>query len=203
MPATDKPIIRRLGLFAVTLLGILVAAGGLWLLRFQDRQAIAYNEGVALYKTGQFEPAIAAFDKSLSLYERAGRRKWHERFLFPPASRELAALAAFHRGNALITSKNFERAVDSYKESLKLNPGNDYANLAGFQTLGKEDSARLIHQALLAKHNLELLLKSEALELSEQDGKGDKKKNEEEDDKEQVPMQAPGAQPGKGGNEDI
>src|SRR5579885_1513962 len=151
----------KMGLAALLLLGLSCLWFGYRQYLWQDRQTAFYNAGLASYQSAQeaqdMKTAIDLFDKSLSVYkERTTASSWLERFLYPAPSRELAALANFHKAKALLRLKQGEPAVNAFKESLKLNPGNDYQSLKGFEHVTKDDIKRLEWQAFQVKYDLEL-----------------------------------------------
>jgi hypothetical protein len=193
----------RLWLLAILVGGLLVGGFGFRLLTWQDAQAAYYNVGLTMYQTAQDEDgmkgAIEAFDRSVAVYkQRVRASSWMERFLYPAPSRERAALAQFHKAKALLRLRQAEPAVEAFKESLRLNPGNDYANVPGFEQVTKEDVVRLEEQALQVKYDLELLFKNNK-QQAEGQGKGKGKgKPQPGQGKKQAPGQEPGDQPGKG-----
>lgn len=77
-----------------------------------DDPQILYDAGVAAYRTGQFEQACAYFQDCCSLNG---------------ASNELKERAFFNQGNAEVEKKNFQSALDAYKQVLTINPHNQQA----------------------------------------------------------------------------
>ena len=193
----------RMWLAAVLVAGIAVSWFGYHLMTWQDLQAAYYNAGLAKYQTAQeaddMKMAIDFFDKSVSVYKMRSRSaSWTNRFLYPAPSRERAALAQFHKAKALLRLRQAEPAVEAFKESLRLNPGNDYSNLPGFEQVTKDDVVRLEWQSLQVKYDLELLFKNNK-QQAEGQGKGKGKgKPQPGQGKKQAPGQEPGDQPGKG-----
>lgn len=193
----------RLWLMASFVVGLVVLGAGYRLLTWQDAQSAYYNAGIAKYQTAQeaddMKMAIDLLDKSVAVYKMRSRSStWLDRLLYPAPSREQAALAAFHKAKALLRLRQAEPAVEAFKESLRLNPGNDYANLPGFNQASKEDVVRLTEEALQTKYDLELLFKNNK-QQAEGQGKGKGKgKPQPGQGKKQAPGQEPGDQPGKG-----
>jgi tetratricopeptide (TPR) repeat protein len=193
----------RLWLAAILVGGLIVAGFGYRLLTWDDAQSAYYNAGLTKYQTAQevddMKMAIDFFDKSVAIYKQRSRSStWLERFMYPAPSRERAALAQFHKAKALLRLRQAEPAVEAFKESLRLNPGNDYANLPGFEQMSNDDIIRLAEQSLTVKYDLELLFKNNK-QQAEGQGKGKGKgKPQPGQGKKQAPGQEPGDQPGKG-----
>lgn len=95
-----------------------------------DTPVAPYNLGTALYKKGRFKEAILAFQESLSRHSGQTEVPLH--------------LAAIHYnlGNAQFKSGDLGRAVESYKQTLRLNPQDADAqhNLALAQQLLRQQS---------------------------------------------------------------
>jgi tetratricopeptide (TPR) repeat protein len=168
---------RRTALSLVTVLGVLLLIGSAALNSYQSSQVAYYNQGVELYKAGQVDQALQAFDKSLDAYRQAQHAGWLERHLLPGPSAELAALANGKKGNLFVTKQKPELAVTAYKESLKLNPGDAYQ--------GKQQTAetnRLNEEALVVKFDLDLLFRKNPA-LAQQEGKRTGQQNDQSGDK--------------------
>ena len=144
----------RTALSLVTVLGVLLLLGAAALNSYQSSQVAYYNQGVALYKAGQVDQALQAFDKSLDAYRQAQHAGWLERHLLSTPSSELAALADGKKGNLFVMKQQPELAVAAYEESLKLNPGD--GSQAGHQTA---ETNRLNEQALAVKYDLDMLFR--------------------------------------------
>lgn len=201
----NKP---RVWLVASFVIGLVVFGWVYRVMTWEDKQTAFYDVGVTTYQTAQEAPdmkaAIDLFDRSMGVYKmRSKSSDWSDRFLYPAPNRELAALAAFHKAKALLRLKQVEPAVEAFKESLRLNPGNNYQNLPGFEHASKEDIVRLEAQAMQVKYDLELLFKNNK-QQAEGQGKGKGKPGDKPGDgKKQQPGQQPGDQPGKGKKDDI
>lgn len=193
----------RLWLMAAFIAGLAVAAFGYHLLTWQDTQAAYYNAALVKYQTAQeaddMKMAIDYFEKSVAVYKaRSRHQSWLDRFLYPAPSRERAALAQFHKAKALLRLRQAEPAVEAFKESLRLNPGNNYGNIAEFEQMTRDDLVRLEWQAMQVKYDLELLFKNNK-EQAEGQGKGKGQGQPKPGQgKPQAPGQEPGQQPGKG-----
>ncbi len=194
----------RLLLAAACIVGLASFWFGYRLLSWQDAQVEFYNLGIEAYKAGDPQTALELFDKSLGAYKQREKDVWLDRFLYPAPSREFAAMAHFHKAKSLLRMRKAEPAVDAFKESLKLNPGNNYKSLAGFENTTKSDLDRLFEQSMTVKYDLELLFNK-----NQQLGGGQGKEGQEQKDgqkgqeKKQAPGNQPGQQPGKGKKDDI
>lgn len=75
-----------------------------------------FNLGDALYQQERYEESAAQFEQAAELAEEPQTR----------------AKAHYNRGNALLKSNKLQESVEAYKESLRLDPGNEEAkyNLA-------------------------------------------------------------------------
>lgn len=199
----------RLGLAALFVVGLTVFGFANRVMSWRDAQTEFYNAGIAKYETAQqaddMKMAIDYFDKSIAVYkQRSEHSTWSERFLYPAPSREMAALAAFHKAKALLRLRQAEPAVEAFKDSLRLNPGNNFVNLPGFEQMTKDDIVRLESQALQVKYDLELLFKNNKQQGQGQGkGKQGKDKGKPSEGKKQAPGNEPGDQPGKGKKNDL
>jgi len=194
----------RLWLMAALVIGLIIGGfGAVRVLPWVDAQTAYYNAGLSKYQSAaeadDMKMAIEFFEKSIAAYKQRSRSStWTERFLYPAPSREQAALAQFHKAKALLRLRQAEPAVEAFKESLRLNPGNDYANLPGYENLSREDVVRLEAAALQVKYDLELLFKNNKQQAEGQGkGKGQGKPKPGQG-KQQAPGNEPGQQPGKG-----
>lgn len=75
-----------------------------------DSPLVHYNLGTALYRSGRFNEAVAAFRESLSKHN--GK---------PGATLSLAHIY-YNLGNAQFKKGDLRRAIDAYRHSLRLNP---------------------------------------------------------------------------------
>lgn len=188
---------------ATVMAGVVLIAVGFHLLLWPDSQVSLYNQGIQAYRTGQAQEAIQLFDRSLSVYDKRSNDSWLERFVYPSPDRGLASKASFHKAKALIRMKKGQEAVDAFKVSLQLNPGNGYEFLDGYEHFGAEEIAELHEHAKVVKYDLELLFKNNK-QLGEGEGKGKgQPKPGDQEGKKQQPGQQPGDQPGKGDPKEI
>lgn len=185
---------RAMWLVAFTLAGALLLAGGYHLLSWRSPQIDYYNLGIKAYKKGDMPQAVQHFDRSVAAYRAATQASWLHRFVYPQPDKELAAMACFHKGKAHLQNRQGELAVESFKESLRYNPGNLYLSLT------PAELKRLSEEALTVKYDLEMLFKSRP-DLASQQGKG--KGRGKADGNKQAPGSEPGTQPGKGNRDDI
>ena len=179
------------GLFA----GIILIWYGLGMATWRDEQVVYYNAGVELYKQGDLEHAYKAFDLSANVYVRDQQRTYLQRLVYPKPSQELAAQAMFQKGKVLIRAQKLKPAVEAFKDSLMLNPGNGYSGIS------VDEANRMHDEALTVKYDLEELFKNNP-ELAKGEGKGKPKKGDGEGRK-PVPSQDPGTKPGKGNRDEI
>ena len=95
-----------------------------------DTPVAPYNLGTALYKKGRFKEAMLAFQESLSRHSGQTEVPLH-----------LAAIY-YNLGNAQFKSGDLGRAIESYKQTLRLNPQDADAqhNLALAQQLLRQQS---------------------------------------------------------------
>lgn len=194
----------RLVLAAALLVGLASFGFGYHLLTWQDAQVVYYNQGIAAYKSGDPQTALELFDKSLGVYRQRQRAGWKDRFIYPAPNQEFAALANFQKAKSLLRLRKAEPAVEAFKESLRLNPGNDYDSLSGLSGASKKELDRLVEQALTVKYDLELLFNNNQ-QLADGQGKEGQKgeKGEKGDKKQQSPGKEPGELPGKGNKDEI
>ena len=185
---------RNLWLIAAVIAGALLLGGGYKLASFKNGQVDYYNQGLKAYENGDMPTAIKLFDQSIASYRRELSAGWTHRFIYPKPSRELAAMASFQKAKALLQNRQAEQAVEAFKDSLKLNPGDE------IEGLDPEDALRMREEALVVKYDLELLFKSRP-DLAQGQGKG-KGKGQGQGNK-QAPGNEPGSQPGKGNRDDI
>jgi tetratricopeptide (TPR) repeat protein len=188
---------RTYWMIAALVAGILFTGFGVHLATYTSTQTQYYNLGLAAYEQENLQLANAAFDRSIQAYKQESRAGWMHRFLYPEPSREMAALAYFHKAKVLLRARQVEPAVEAFKESLRLNAGN------GYKGIPLSDAQRLEAQAEVVKYDLELLFKNQPQQGKGQ-GKG-KGKPQPGDGKgnQQVPGDQPGSQPGKGKPDDI
>ncbi len=180
----------NLWLLAALVAGCLSLNYGFQLATWRSAQVEYYNQGLAAYQTGDVQTAAKLFDQSIAAYKQQTRADWLTRFVYPHANVELAAQANFHKAKALLRMRQGEPAVEAFKESLKLNPGN------GYRGVSLEDAERLREQAMIVKYDLELLYKNNP-QMGQGQGKGGKGNKPGQGNK-QVPGDQPGTQPGKG-----
>ncbi len=186
---------KLLVLAALTLIGALMLAGAQYLSTWQSPQVVTYNQGVQFYLQGDADSALKAFDQSLDAYRRQSNAGWLERTFLPGPSRELAALANAHKAILMLVKQKPDLAVLAFKESLKLNPGDQYEGLS------PADAKRLHEQALTVKYNLELMFKKNPSQ-AQKEGKGQGKGQGKPGNK-PSPGDDPGKMPGKGNRNDI
>lgn len=177
---------RRLAL--ACFLGMLFLLGGYQLTTWRSLQGESFNDGLTAYNAGSMAEAVQFFDQSLSIYRNREEENAVERYIYPAPDRGLAARAAFQKAKALLFLEQPEAALEAYKESLLLNPGNSYSGI------GLNELAQLEREARYTQYDLELLF-AQNEELSQQEGKsGDDKQPTNSE----VPGSEPGSQPGNG-----
>ncbi len=169
---------------------------GFGLITWTSGQTAYYNAGLQAYQAGDMPAAIQLFDRSIAAYKAEKNASWTHRFIYPKPDTEMAAQAYFHKGKAHLQNKQAELAVESLKESLRLNPGDQY------EGLDPADAKRLHEEALVVKYDLEQLFKSRP-DQAQQQGKGKGKGKGDKPGNQQAPGTEPGSQPGKGNRDDI
>ncbi len=182
-------------LLASFIAGALLLEYGNHLAGWRSDQFYYYNLALVAYKADKQKDATAYFELSLAAYDGALHGDRLHKLILPAPSKEVASLAHFYKGRLLLQSGEVEPAVEAFKDSLRLNSGQD------LDGLDAADQKRLLEQAMVVKYDLELLLKKHP-ELTETKGMGKSKRGDDQEH-EQVPKMAPGAQPGQGGRDDI
>lgn len=175
--------------------GILLLAVAAQLTHYRNHQVELYNEAMQAYASRDAVKAIKALDASLSAYKQDTQRGPLKRLIYGEPRRDLAALALFHKANILIQVQKADLAVEAFKESLRINPGDEYHGLS-------PSAAESLNKiALDTKYNLEMLFKSgQASGQGKGKGKGEgkgKPSNQRE------PGDDPGTQRGHGNRDDI
>ena len=162
-----RPRIRKstLALAAVMLLGAGTLHYAFRLAHWQNEQINAYNFGIAATAHGNAPLAQLAFRASIRQYQEASHAPWVVRVFYPHPNREYAALAYFQLGKAYMGTYDAQLAVEAWKQSLRLNPGNGYSNIS------YDDANRLHVEAMYVKHALKQLFKQYP-NLANQQGKG-------------------------------
>lgn len=188
---------RRTALAIVTILGIMLLAAAQWVATYRDPQVALYNQGIELMEQGDLQGAMQAFDNSLKAYKSEQSRNAVERFLLPAPSLELAALAHKQRGIIWIMAQKPDQAVLAFKESIKLNPGDD-----SLPPTSRSMTLRMREQAMVVIYDLELLFKKNP-EQAKGQGKGQPKDGDGKGQPQPAPGNDPGKQPGKGNPNDI
>jgi tetratricopeptide (TPR) repeat protein len=189
-------------LFLLAAFGVGLVYTGEILSRWQSAQVAWYNFALEKAANPQsaedLEEALKAFDQSVKAYEMQSQAHWFEKLIYPEPSKEYAALAHFQKGKLYIMAQQPQKAVESFKESLKINPGNIYEG---------EPSAyayQLSEQAKIVKYNLELLFKkSPSMANGEGKGKGKGKPKPGDQPADQGNQPQPGQEAGHGTRDDI
>lgn len=186
-------VLRRKGnrrLAFVWLIGVLTLLVGYHLTTWKDLQAESFNEGLMAYHRGYTQEAIQLFDKSIAAYRarEADHRAWSNE-IYPAPDRGLAARASFQKAKALLILEQPKAALEAYRESLMLNPGNAYTDVA------LSNVALLEREARYTQYDLELLF-AENQQLQQQEGKSGN--DGQPGNNGEVPGSEPGSQPGTG-----
>ncbi|MBY0359924.1 MAG: hypothetical protein K2W82_18110 [Candidatus Obscuribacterales bacterium] len=197
----------------VTVLGCALVVAQKQLAVWESPQVTFYNEGLAFYNEGKVDEAMVAFDKSLDAYKAGRRREGWQKYVYPATSTEWAAEAHHKKAILYIMKQKAPQAIESFKESIKLNSGADqFRELTADQVkyLGEElrnmteaDIQRLDAKAKIVQYDLEMMFKKNpSMAAGEGKGKGKGKGQG------QKPGQEPGEQPGgkdagKGNRDDI
>lgn len=175
-------------------LSAVLLASGLKLSAWRNEQTELYNQAVAAYLSGNMEEAVQLFEASVVAYGELGQYNDLENLIYGRASRELAALAHFHKAKALLALGQLRPAIESFMQSLRLNPGNDYS----FLGVNLSDVSQLTEQALIVKYDLEMLFRENSSQ-PQQSQEGQEQSQEQGDD--QLPATPPPGttpQPGSG-----
>ena len=185
---------RWLGLGS--LIGALMLLGAFTLATWENVQVKDFNAGLSAYQAGDMKRAATAFDKSLNAYKAAvaGEYPLHD-YIYPAPDRSIAARASFQKAKALLQLKQGAAALDAFKESLMLNPGNAYSDMLLDRAKAMESEARY------TEYDLELLFKNNPA-AAQQEGKG-KGNGKGQPGNQQVPGTEPGNMPGKGDRNQI
>lgn len=193
---------RKLIFIAVLLVsGLMILSKGVELSSWRSQQIELYNQGIDAYVHGDFEAAVDLFDRSIAAYEEDLQKDGLHRFIYGPPSRELAALANFQKGKALLLQKKVRPAIEAFMQSLRLNPGNDYTALS----VKIEDVQRMFDQALIVKYDLEFLFRAN----KSQSQKSDQSQPAQQGDSGDTPVPGspqpgdPGHGQGEGGGDDL
>ncbi len=201
--AQRRQTIRMMLLAVILACGLLIFSKGVELSSWRNEQVELYNQGLTAYLEGDFEGAVQLFDQSLAAYRehRQANEDDLHRFIYGEPSLELAALANFQKGKALLLLEQVRPAIEAFMESLRLNPGNDYSYLG----VATEDVQRLFEQALIVKYDLEFLFRENSSQ-QQQSTQGQPGEPGEEGD-EPVPGLGqpgePGSGQGEGGGDDL
>lgn len=197
---------------ALTVIGAALLVAHKNLDAWRSPQESYYNQGLQLFKEGKVDEALVAFDKSLDSYRAGNNRHGIDKILYPPPSTEWAALAESKKAILYIMKQKAELAVNSFKDSIKLNPGGEqFRDLTSQQMLALEaevnrltdqDIQRLDQQSMVVKHNLELLFRKNP-SMAQGEGKGGKGKGKGQPGNKPAPGQEPGNQSGRGNRDDI
>jgi len=188
---------RRMVLAIVTVLGLLLLVGSELIATWRSPQVAYYNQGIEALQAGDVDAASLAFDKSIAAYKQALDRGPLERALLPDPSLEYAALAQKQKAIVYILQQKPEQAIASFKESLKLNPGDSYP-----PGVSRETAERLREEALVVKYDLELLYKKNP-QQAQGEGKGKPQDGDGKGQPKPAPGNDPGKLPGKGNKDDI
>lgn len=185
----------------VSLSGVLLVAAGWRLSHFEDRQSVTYNDAMRLYlelpqskhKLEDADAAMQKFDEVVQFFRDSQQapeeRSWWRDLLLPQPDRRLAALARFQQGKIALSKRDVPGAVDAWKDSLFLNPGNDRTWLRLQQRFRSDDW--LNEEANHTRYNLESLFqKNKSQAQREGKGKGEGK------GKQKAKKQAKGQRPG-------
>jgi tetratricopeptide (TPR) repeat protein len=175
-------------------LGLSCLLSGYMLFTYTSEQTAYYNLGLDAYEADDFQHAMKYFDLSIAAYQQQKTSSWLNRFVHPQPSDELAAQAYFQKGKVLIKAQHIEAAVEAFKQSLRMNPGNDDEDLS------LEDYERMYEEALVVKYDLEIIFKARP-DLAAKQGKGQQQGKGQGNP--QAPNANPAKQPGKGNRDDI
>lgn len=155
----------RSWVIASFLLGLVLTFTGWTWWEHQTPQTQWYNRGLIAYNTGNYDLAVANFDKSITAFQQAEGEK--KDAFHAPASVEMAALAQFHKFKALLKMKNGKLALIAIKESLKLTTS---YNLNRYQ-LSESELKRIGEQRIIVQTDLEILFRQQQ-QMAEGEGKG-------------------------------
>ncbi len=201
--AEKRQTIRKILLAMILVCGLAIFSKGVELSSWRDEQVELYNQGLTAYLAQDFEGAVLLFDQSIAAYRERLQSSEDDlhRLIYGEPSLELAALANFQKGKALLLLEQVRPAIEAFMESLRLNPGNDYSYL----DVASEDVQRLYEQALIVKYDLEFLFRENSTQ-QQQSTQGQPGAPGDEGD-EPVPGSGqtgpPGSGQGEGGGDDL
>jgi tetratricopeptide (TPR) repeat protein len=196
--------LKKLIFLALVLVAVLCFLAAYELSSVRSQQYSYYNAGLLALQAGDTKEAIHDFDKSLSVYGSEAQAGWVYHLVYGRPSEEMASLAHFYKGLALLQEAQAEQrpgimgeAVDELEASLKINPGYPYAD-----GVSPVDAARMNAEALTVKHNLELIFMQHP-EQQKQNGNGQGQGNGPPQPAQPAPGNNPGNKPGHGNDNGI
>lgn len=185
-----KIVRLKVGKVVSILAGAAMLYGAITLMSVRSNQVDLYNQALTDMKKGEIADSLKGFDASINAYKADLKRSELENLVLPESRRYLAARAYFHKANLLLQVRKPKEAVEAYKESLRLNPGNEYLGLS-------DKNAQVMNaDSRYTAHNLELLFKSG--QGGSGQGKGKGKPGDKEGKQGQDPSQDPSSRPGSG-----
>jgi hypothetical protein len=193
---------RASSAFAALLVAAVCLVSGISISHRTPAQITDYNRAMAAYQSGDVKKAMDYLDASLADYDAAVASPWWQRAVNGRPNTELAAQAHFHKGVLLLMLAQAEhregligQAVEELEASLELNPGEPYGN-----GVSRASAKRLNEEALVVKHDLDLLFQKHPEQQS--NGKG-KPQDGQGKPAPAGPGNDPGSMPGHGNDDGI
>jgi tetratricopeptide (TPR) repeat protein len=187
---------------AVLLVAVAFIAVGARFAHQEPGQITYYNAAMRAYVAQDVDAALLLLDESLAEYEEAHHRQWWHNALNGGPNDEVAAQAHFHKGVLLLIKAQAEQrpglvgqAVEEWQQSLRINPGAPYND-----HVAARDAQRLNEQALVVKHNLDLLFQQNP---EQQEGQGNGEGQGPPKPANSMPGDQPGDKPGRGEDDGI
>lgn len=136
-----------------------------------DHPVAHFNMGTSLYKKGNFDSAMTHFQTAINGI----------------SDDKLKSKGYYNLGNTMLQKREYQKAIDAYKESLKANPGNEDAryNLSYARKMLQQQQQQQQKQNDMQDQNNNNDDQQQQQNKSENDEqKNDEKKNQEQQEKE-------------------
>jgi len=174
-----------------------------WYNPFQDPLRAKTAAGKRHMEKGEYEEALRQYSSALQEapdrpelhYNIGGVKFWQEQFedaaheynlAIQAENPDLAAIAHYNRGNTLVRAQDYERAIEEYKNALKINPDDEDAkfNLEFVQRLLQQQQQQQQQQ-----QNQEQQEQDDSQQ--EQQEKQEPQEQDEQEEKQEQPQEEP------------